>query len=52
MNRLHCPVCNATEIFEATGGCTGRLYRCKRCGYRGALVIEYDDEEHDGHQSD
>ncbi len=32
-----------------TGGCTGRIYRCKRCGYHGALVIEYcEDEREEG----
>ncbi|HRD25839.1 MAG: hypothetical protein WBJ51_07680 [Methanoculleus sp.] len=41
---LHCPVCNSTDVWPVTGGYIGFLYRCKRCGYRGALVVEYDRE--------
>jgi hypothetical protein len=43
LNMLHCPVCTSTEIWEVAGGCTGRIYLCKHCGYRGALVVDYDD---------
>jgi transposase-like protein len=42
---LYCPICNSTDIWMITGGCTGRIYRCKRCGYQGALVIEYREED-------
>jgi hypothetical protein len=42
---LHCPVCNSTDVWPVTGGYIGFLYRCKRCGYRGALVVEYDRED-------
>ena len=45
MKRLHCPVCNAPEVYPIAGGYIGWVYRCKRCGYRGALVVEYDDED-------
>jgi transposase-like protein len=46
MARLHCPVCDSTDIFLVAGGFTGILYRCKRCGYEGPLVIErYEDAE-------
>lgn len=50
LKMLHCPVCNSTEVWAITGGYTGRIYQCKRCGYRGALVIEYNEEgeERDG----
>lgn len=41
---LHCPVCNSHEIYRVVGGYTGNLYKCKRCGYQGALVIEHDDD--------
>ncbi|WP_162839712.1 ZPR1-type zinc finger protein [Methanoculleus horonobensis] len=45
MKRLHCPVCGSTDVWAVTGGYTGCIYRCKHCGYSGALVVEYDDEE-------
>jgi len=38
--RLRCPVCGSTEIYEIAGGYMGNLYRCKRCGYVGAFVVE------------
>ena len=41
---LHCPVCCSTDVYEVVGGYTGTIYRCKRCGYRGALILEYDEE--------
>jgi len=47
VKRLYCPVCGSTDIWAATGGYTGCIYQCKHCGYRGALVVEYDDEERD-----
>ncbi|MCC7556571.1 MAG: hypothetical protein KO254_10780 [Methanoculleus marisnigri] len=45
MKMLHCPACNSTDVWAVTGGYTGCVYQCKRCGYRGALVVEYDEEE-------
>jgi predicted RNA-binding Zn-ribbon protein involved in translation (DUF1610 family) len=48
VKRLHCPVCGSTDLWAATGGYTGCIYRCKHCGYSGALVVEYDDDERDG----
>ncbi|WP_292366013.1 hypothetical protein [Methanoculleus sp. UBA208] len=45
MKMLHCPACNSTDVWAVTGGYTGCVYRCKRCGYRGALVVEYDEED-------
>ncbi|MDD1645732.1 MAG: hypothetical protein LUP93_05405 [Methanomicrobiales archaeon] len=41
---LCCPSCKSAEIFVETGGFTGMIYRCKRCGYRGALVVEVDED--------
>ncbi|MHC1596766.1 MAG: hypothetical protein ACXQT3_00460 [Methermicoccaceae archaeon] len=38
--RLRCPVCGSAEVYEVAGGYVGNIYRCKRCGYSGALVIE------------
>ncbi|KQC04972.1 MAG: hypothetical protein APR53_09200 [Methanoculleus sp. SDB] len=37
-----CPVCGSTEMYLVAGGYTGMLYRCKQCGYEGALVVEDD----------
>jgi transposase-like protein len=43
---IRCPVCRSTEIYRLVGGYIGEIYRCKRCGYSGSLVIE-EDEEHE-----
>ncbi len=40
MARLHCPVCDSNDIFLVAGGYLGKLYRCKKCGYEGPLVVE------------
>ena len=45
---LCCPSCGSEEIYVETGGVTGNIYRCKRCGYRGPLVVEVD-EDTSGH---
>lgn len=29
-------------MYLVAGGYTGMLYRCKQCGYEGALVVEDD----------
>jgi len=42
---LRCPVCGSKRVFMDLGGYIGTRYRCKDCGYRGALVIEEEDEE-------
>ena len=44
---LHCPVCDSDEIYTIVGGYTGNLYKCKKCGYQGALVIEHDNDLND-----
>jgi transposase-like protein len=41
---IRCPVCGSTEIYRLAGGVMGELYRCKHCGYVGALVIEEDEK--------
>ncbi|HVN65806.1 MAG TPA: hypothetical protein VMT31_04215 [Methanomicrobiales archaeon] len=41
---LCCPRCGSTGIFLETGGYTGTIYRCKKCGYRGAFILEIEDE--------
>lgn len=42
---IRCPRCNSKEIYTVVGGYGGNYYRCKKCGYAGALVVEYDDDE-------
>jgi len=42
---IRCPRCNSKEIYTVVGGYGGNFYRCKKCGYAGALVVEYDDDE-------
>jgi DNA-directed RNA polymerase subunit RPC12/RpoP len=41
---IRCPVCGSRELFRVVGGCMGELYRCKQCGYSGALVVEVDED--------
>ena len=41
---LCCPRCGGTDVFLETGGYTGTIYRCKKCGYRGAFIVEIEDE--------
>ncbi len=41
---IRCPRCNSKEIYSVAGGYGGYYYRCKKCGYAGALVIEYEDD--------
>ena len=36
-----CPVCKSAEVTLDTGGQTGK-WKCKKCGYAGALVVEED----------
>lgn len=36
-----CPACGSTDVTLDTGGQTGK-WRCKKCGYVGALVVEED----------
>jgi hypothetical protein len=42
---LCCPRCRSLSIYVETGGYTGNIYHCKKCGYRGALVLEIDEGE-------
>ena len=39
-----CPVCGCSDLYLEAGGYTGKLYRCKRCDYLGALIVEADEE--------
>ena len=39
-----CPKCKSTEVYFHMGASLGMLYKCKKCGYIGPLVIEEDVE--------
>ncbi len=41
---IRCPACGSREIYRVAGGCMGEFYRCKKCGYTGALVVEVDED--------
>lgn len=45
---IRCPVCGGQEIYRVAGGCMGEFYRCKECGYSGALIVEVDEDRHPG----
>jgi transposase-like protein len=45
---LCCPRCGGTGIYEEMGGYAGTIYRCKKCGYRGAFILEIEEEERSG----
>ncbi|MBN2331374.1 MAG: hypothetical protein JXC85_06165 [Candidatus Aenigmarchaeota archaeon] len=37
---LRCPKCKSGSISLWMGGKLGMIYFCKRCGYRGPIVVE------------
>lgn len=37
---LVCPQCNSSQIVQANASITGAVYRCQKCDYLGALVLE------------
>jgi transposase-like protein len=39
-----CPVCGSSELYLEAGGYTGKVYRCKKCDYMGAFIVEADEE--------
>jgi len=43
MKNKKCPICKSTNIWLDTGGITGK-YKCKDCGYIGAIVLTEDNE--------
>jgi transposase-like protein len=45
---LCCPRCGGTDLYEEMGGYTGTIYRCKKCGYRGAFILEIEEEKRSG----
>lgn len=42
---LCCPSCGSTAVYIIAGGYIGQLYRCKDCGYVGALILECDEDK-------
>ena len=40
-----CPQCGSSSITLYMGGMTGVQYECKKCGYRGPIIIETDEFE-------
>jgi rubredoxin len=44
LQMIRCPVCGSRDIYRPVGGVLGEMYRCKKCGYSGAFVIEEDEE--------
>ena len=45
-----CPVCLSTDIEERITGIAPVMYFCKRCGYKGYVVIEVDRSELQGNE--
>ena len=41
-----CPRCESTNLVLHIGGMSG-MYKCKKCGYTGSLVVEEDDNSGD-----
>ncbi len=39
-----CPQCGSSDLFQLAGGYLGAEYRCKRCGYHGAFIVESEEE--------
>lgn len=39
-----CPQCGSNDLFQTVGGYIGSEWRCKRCGYQGAFVVESEEE--------
>jgi len=44
LKMIRCPVCGSSEIYKIVGGYIGEIYRCKKCGYSGAFIIEMDED--------
>lgn len=42
LNRKLCPACGSTDIDLWMGSKLGMIYYCKKCGYKGPVVIEED----------
>jgi transposase-like protein len=47
LKMIQCPVCGSREVYTIVGGYIGEIYRCKKCGYSGAFVIETDEDSED-----
>lgn len=44
-NLFVCPQCGSFEVFPDAIPQLGQLYKCRECGYQGAMVIEADSVE-------
>lgn len=42
-----CPNCGSTDIVSEAGMMTGYKYHCRKCDYRGVLILEEDIEDKD-----
>jgi hypothetical protein len=42
---LVCPHCQSSQIVQANASITGAVYRCLKCEYIGALVLEIEVDE-------
>ena len=40
--RKSCPACGSDDITLWMGAKLGMIYKCKKCGYTGPVVIEED----------
>ncbi|MCQ8893749.1 MAG: hypothetical protein NQU46_03855 [Methanolinea sp.] len=49
---IHCPVCKSREVYPVAGGYIGQVYRCKRCGYVGSLVVDCGEDDKNRDDSD
>ncbi len=47
---FRCPSCGSSEVYRVAGGCLGELYRCKKCGYTGAFIVEVDYDRAPGNE--
>jgi transposase-like protein len=47
LKMIRCPVCGSSDLYTIVGGYIGEIYRCKKCGYSGAFVIETDEDSQD-----
>jgi predicted RNA-binding Zn-ribbon protein involved in translation (DUF1610 family) len=45
---LRCPHCGSDRIAVAVAGIIGQVYQCPACDYRGALVLETEEERPGG----
>lgn len=44
---LHCPMCKSDSVYVKVGGYAGYVYHCKKCGYEGSFIVEYENGDVD-----